>query len=126
MLPLEGLKVIAVEQAVAAPFCSSRLADAGAHVVKVERPEGDFARGYDTAAKGQSSYFVWLNRGKESLAVDLTKEDDKNLFRRMIARADVLVQNLKPGAMARLSLSLKSLCAAHPALIACSISGYGD
>src|SRR5881628_3667586 len=126
MLPLQGLTVIAVEQAVAAPFCSSRLADAGAHVIKVERPEGDFARGYDQAAKGQSSYFVWLNRGKQSLVLDLTREDDKNLLRRMIARADVLVQNLKPGAMARLGLSVKSLCAAHPALIACSITGYGD
>ncbi len=123
---LSGLLVVSVEQAVAAPFCTSRLADAGARVIKVERPEGDFARGYDDAAEGQSSYFVWLNRGKQSLTLDLTNDEDKNLFRRMIARADVLVQNLKPGAMARLGLSVKSLCAAHPALIACSITGYGD
>jgi itaconate CoA-transferase len=123
---LDGLLVVSVEQAVAAPFCTSRLADAGARVIKIERPEGDFARGYDTAAKGQSSYFVWLNRGKESLTLDLTKDEDKELLRRMIARADVLVQNLKPGAMARLGLSVKSLCAAYPQLIACSISGYGD
>jgi itaconate CoA-transferase len=123
---LDGILVVSVEQAVAAPFCTSRLADAGARIIKIERPEGDFARGYDDAARGQSSYFVWLNRGKESLMLDLTKQDDKELLRRMIARADVLVQNLKPGAMARLGLSMKSLCAAHPALIACSISGYGD
>jgi itaconate CoA-transferase len=123
---LDGILVVSVEQAVAAPFCTSRLADAGARVIKIERPEGDFARGYDQAAKGQSSYFVWLNRGKQSLVLDLTKQEDKELLRRMIARADVLVQNLKPGAMARLGLSVKSLCAAHPALIACSIMGYGD
>ena len=103
---LSGLLVVSVEQAVAAPFCTSRLADAGARVIKVERPEGDFARGYDDAAEGQSSYFVWLNRGKQSLTLDLTNDEDKNLFRRMIARADVLVQNLKPGAMARLGLSV--------------------
>ncbi len=101
---LENILVVSVEQAVAAPFCTSRLADAGARVVKIERPEGDFARGYDQAAAGQSSYFVWLNRGKQSLVLDLTDEEDKTLFRRMIARADVLVQNLKPGAMARLGL----------------------
>jgi formyl-CoA transferase len=123
---LDGILVVSIEQAVAAPFCTSRLADAGARIIKIERPEGDFARGYDQSAKGQSSYFVWLNRGKESLTLDLTKQDDKELLRRMIARADVLVQNLKPGAMARLGLSVKSLCAAHPALVACSISGYGD
>jgi formyl-CoA transferase len=123
---LDGILVVSVEQAVAAPFCTSRLADAGARVIKIERPEGDFARGYDQAAQGQSSYFVWLNRGKESLILDLTKQDNKDLLRRMIARADVLVQNLKPGAMARMGLSVESLCAAHPALIACSISGYGD
>src|ERR1700760_1801122 len=104
-LPLSGLLVVSVEQAVAAPLCTSRLADAGARVIKIERPEGDFARGYDQAAAGQSSYFVWLNRGKQSLVLDLTDGEDKTLFRRMIARADVLVQNLKPGAMARLGLS---------------------
>ena len=97
MLPLEGITVIAVEQAVAAPFCSSRLADAGAHVVKVERPEGDFARGYDAAAKGQSSYFVWLNRGKDSVIVDLATKEGRQALEELIASADVLLQNLKPG-----------------------------
>src|SRR5712664_1602481 len=95
MLPLEGLIVIAVEQAVAAPFCSSRLADAGAHVIKVERPEGDFARGYDAAAKGQSSYFVWLNRGKHSVVVDLATKEGRASLEALIASADVLLQNLK-------------------------------
>ena len=99
MLPLEGMTVIAVEQAVAAPFCSSRLADAGADVIKIERPEGDFARGYDAAAKGQSSYFVWLNRGKSSEVVDLTTAEGKKALEKLIASADVRVQNLKPGAM---------------------------
>jgi len=99
MLPLEGLTVIAVEQAVAAPFCSSRLADAGAHVIKVERPEGDFARGYDAAAKGQSSYFVWLNRGKDSAVVDLATKEGRDQLEKLIASADVLLQNLKPGAL---------------------------
>lgn len=87
MLPLEGLTVIAVEQAVAAPFCSSRLADAGAHVIKIERPEGDFARGYDAAAKGQSSYFVWLNRGKDSAVVDLATKEGRTELERLIASA---------------------------------------
>ena len=103
MLPLEGITVIAVEQAVAAPFCSSRLADAGAHVIKVERPEGDFARGYDAAAKGQSSYFVWLNRGKESVVLDLAEEEDRAELTGLITKADILVQNLKPGALARVA-----------------------
>src|SRR6267378_3389313 len=93
MLPLEGLIVVAVEQAVAAPFCSSRLADAGAHVIKVERPEGDFARGYDAAAKGQSSYFVWLNRGKDSVVVDLATGEGRASLEQLIAGADVLIQN---------------------------------
>ena len=92
MLPLEGLTVIAVEQAVAAPFCSSRLADAGAHVIKVERPEGDFARGYDAAAKGQSSYFVWLNRGKNSVVIDLATKEGRAALEELIASADVLAQ----------------------------------
>src|SRR4051794_31824675 len=94
-LPLCGLTVIAIEQAVAAPFCSSRLADAGARVLKVERPEGDFARGYDDVVAGQSSYFVWLNRGKESLVLDLTKAADKASLEALLAGADVLIQNLK-------------------------------
>jgi itaconate CoA-transferase len=126
MLPLEGLTVIAVEQAVAAPFCSSRLADAGAHVIKVERPEGDFARGYDGAAKGQSSYFVWLNRGKDSVVIDLATKEGRASLEQLIARADVLLQNLKPGSMDRLGFSLERLKRDYPALISCTISGYGD
>jgi itaconate CoA-transferase len=126
MLPLEGITVIAVEQAVAAPFCSSRLADAGAHVIKVERPEGDFARGYDAAAKGQSSYFVWLNRGKDSAVVDLATQEGRTELERLIASADVLLQNLKPGSMYKLGFSLDRLKKDYPALICCTISGYGD
>jgi formyl-CoA transferase len=126
MLPLEGLTVIAVEQAVAAPFCSSRLADAGAHVIKVERPEGDFARGYDAAAKGQSSYFVWLNRGKDSEVIDLATKDGRAALEALIAKADVLLQNLKPGSMDKLGFSLARLGKDYPKLICCTISGYGD
>src|SRR5215467_13138327 len=99
-LPLKGLLVVTLEQAVAAPMCSCRLADAGARVIKVERPEGDFARYYDKLAAGESAYFVWLNRGKESICLDLTLPDDKALFATMLGRADVFVQNLKPGAIA--------------------------
>src|SRR3954447_1790813 len=126
MLPLEGIKVIAVEQAVAAPFCSSRLADAGADVIKVERPEGDFARGYDAAAKGQSSYFVWLNRGKHSVVIDLATQEGRHSLEQLIAGADVLLQNLKPGSMDKLGFTLERLKADYPALICCTISGYGD
>ena len=126
MLPLEEITVIAVEQAVAAPFCSSRLADAGAHVIKVERPEGDFARGYDALAKGQSSYFVWLNRGKDSEVVDLAGNEGRERLEKLIAGADVLLQNLKPGAMDKLGFPLARLRKDYPALICCSISGYGD
>src|SRR3954449_3078060 len=126
MLPLEGIVVIAVEQAVAAPFCSSRLADAGAHVIKVERPEGDFARGYDAAAKGQSSYFVWLNRGKNSVVVDLATKDGRAAMEGLIASADVLLQNLKPGSMDKLGFPLERLRGDYPALICCTITGYGD
>jgi itaconate CoA-transferase len=126
MLPLEGITVIAVEQAVAAPFCSSRLADAGAHVIKVERPEGDFARGYDAAAKGQSSYFVWLNRGKDSAVVDLSTKEGRAELETLIAGADVLLQNLKPGSMDKLGFSLDRLKKYYPALITCTITGYGD
>jgi itaconate CoA-transferase len=125
-LPLDGVTVIAVEQAVAAPFCSARLADAGARVIKIERPEGDFARGYDDVAAGQSSYFVWLNRGKESVVLDLATPGDLDTLRGLIAKADILIQNLKRGAMARLGLGIDELRKAHPKLIACSISGYGD
>jgi len=126
MLPLEGITVVAVEQAVAAPFCSSRLADAGAHVIKVERPEGDFARGYDAAAKGQSSYFVWLNRGKDSVVIDLATKGGRATLETLIAGADVLLQNLKPGAMDKLGFSLERLRQDYPKLICCTISGYGD
>ena len=124
--PLEGLLVISVEQAVAAPMCGRRLADAGARVLKIERPEGDFARGYDRLLDGESVYFIWLNRGKESVVLDLTKPADKALFETLIAKADVLVQNLKPGALEKLGLGVAALCKRHPRLIACSISGYGD
>src|SRR3974390_3123569 len=126
MLPLEGITVVAVEQAVAAPFCSSRLADAGATVIKVERPEGDFARGYDTAAKGQSSYFVWLNRGKQSVAIDLATKGGRERLEALIASADVLLQNLKPGAMDKLGFARERLRKDYPALICCTITGYGD
>jgi itaconate CoA-transferase len=126
MLPLEGITVIAVEQAVAAPFCSSRLADAGAHVIKVERPEGDFARGYDAAVKGQSSYFVWLNRGKDSVVIDLATPEGRASLEQLIAGADVLIQNLKPGSMDKLGFSLGRLRKDYPKLICCTISGYGD
>ena len=125
-LPLEGIMVVAIEQAVAAPFATARLADAGAHVVKIERPEGDFARGYDDAAAGQSSYFVWLNRGKESKVLDLSSSEDKEVLEEILGFADVLVQNLKPGALARLGFDLTRLHANNPALISCTITGYGD
>lgn len=125
-LPLEGILVVSVEQAVAAPHCTCKLADAGARVIKVERPEGDFARGYDQVAKGQASYFVWLNRGKESVALDLAKPEDKALLEAMIAKADVFVQNLKPGALARLGFSFARLRKDYPRLICCSVSGYGE
>ncbi|MBA3055409.1 MAG: CoA transferase [Sphingomonadales bacterium] len=125
-LPLEGITVVAVEQAVAAPFCTSRLADAGARVIKVERPEGDFARGYDAVAAGQSSYFVWLNRGKESVVIDLARPDGQAAFAHLLESADVLVQNLKPGALARLGFGAEALRQRHPRLIVCAISGYGE
>lgn len=123
---LEGLLVVSVEQAVAAPYCACKLADAGARVIKVERPEGDFARGYDRAARGESAYFVWLNRGKESVALDLKDPADLGLLRRMIARADVFIQNLAPGVAARLGVGSQDLRAAHPRLITLDISGYGE
>jgi itaconate CoA-transferase len=179
-LPLSGLLVVSLEQAVAAPMCTCRLADAGARVIKVERPEGDFARYYDklavprarsapspigrgrgeglrsvdglrtpspqpsphrgegadrasggkeqpsTSGEGQSAYFVWLNRGKESLVLDLAREDDKALLAAILAKADVFVQNLKPGAIAKLGFPLNELRRAHPRLVICSISGYGE
>jgi len=124
--PLEGLLVVSLEQAVAAPMCTCRLADAGARVIKIERPEGDFARGYDDLVHGECSYFVWLNRGKESVVLDLTKAEDKSLLAAMIARADVFVQNLKPGAVAKLGFPIAELRRKYPRLICCSISGFGE
>ena len=126
VLPLEGLTVVAIEQAVAAPFCTARLADAGAHVIKIERPEGDFARGYDDVAAGQSSYFVWLNRGKESLTLDLASQKGKARLKELIGGADVVVQNLKRGSLARLGFDPEDLVRDNPRLIVCSISGYGE
>ncbi|MEU9154462.1 CaiB/BaiF CoA-transferase family protein [Streptomyces sp. NPDC048417] len=125
-LPLEGITVVAVEQAVAAPFATRQLADLGARVVKVERIDGgDFARGYDTAAQGLASHFVWCNRGKESIALDLKDPRGLDVVRRLVADADVFVQNLAHGAAARLGLDAATLCAAHPRLVAVDISGYG-
>ena len=124
--PLDGLLVVSIDQAVAAPLCARRLADAGARVIKVERPEGDFARGYDRFVKGESTYFVWLNRGKESIALDLKRAEDQALLGRMIARADVFLQNLAPGAAARLGFGSAALRARHPRLVTCDISGYGE
>ena len=124
--PLEGLLVVAMEQAVAAPYCSSRLADAGARVIKVERAEGDFARGYDKAAKGLSSYFVWLNRGKESLVADIKNPADLALLQNILLKADVFIQNLVPGAAARAGLGSADLRAKNPRLITVDISGYGE
>ena len=122
---LDGLLVISLEQAVAAPYAASRLADAGARVIKVERPEGDFARGYDADANGYSSYFVWLNRGKESVALDLKQPDDLKIFKQMLSKADVFIQNLMPGALDRLGVSMADLRQADRRLITCDISGYG-
>jgi itaconate CoA-transferase len=124
--PLTGLLVVSMEQAVAAPTCSMKLADAGARVIKIERAEGDFARGYDAAAKGLSSYFVWLNRGKESVCLDIKKAEDKALLERMLAKADVFIQNLAPGAMARAGFGSEDLRRRHPRLITVDISGYGE
>src|SRR5690349_3719748 len=125
-LPLSGRLIVSLEQAVAAPMCTCRLADAGARVIKVERPEGDFARGYDALVHGESAYFVWLNRGKESVIVDLTKAADKALLEAMIARADVFVQNLKPGAAGKPGFAFDRLRRDYPRLIVCSISGFGE
>jgi crotonobetainyl-CoA:carnitine CoA-transferase CaiB-like acyl-CoA transferase len=124
--PLSGLLVVSMEQAVAAPICSAKLCDAGARVIKIERAEGDFARGYDAACNGLSTYFVWLNRGKESLCLDIKDAADKALLARLLARADVFIQNLAPGAMARAGFSSAALRAQHPRLITVDISGYGE
>jgi formyl-CoA transferase len=125
-LPLSGLLVVSIEQAVAAPQCTCRLADAGARVIKVERPEGDFAREYDHVVHGESANFVWLNRGKQSVVLDLGKPDDKALLEAMLAKADVFVQNLKPGALTKLGFAISRLRRDYPRLICCSISGYGE
>ena len=123
---LAGLFVISIEQAVAAPYASCKLADAGARVIKIERSEGDFARNYDADALGNSSYFVWLNRGKESLRLDLKDADDLAMLHRMISKADIFIQNLMPGAIERLGFSSQSLRDTYPRLITCDISGYGS
>ena len=125
MLPLEGLLVVAIEQAVAAPFCTARLAAAGARVIKIERKEGDFARAYDQAAKGESSYFTWLNQGKESVTLDFKQPSDAAVLHAILKQADVLVQNLSPGALARAGFSTEQLQQQNPGLIVCNISGYG-
>ncbi len=124
-MDLEGITVVALEQAVAAPYASSRLADAGARVIKIERAEGDFARRYDSLVNGDSSYFVWLNRGKESVCLNLREDEDKAILAAMIASADVFIQNLAPGAVERMGFGLDELLERHPSLICCSISGYG-
>src|SRR6478752_7182476 len=127
MLPLKGITVVSVEQAVAAPFATRQLADLGARVIKVERPDGgDFARGYDTTVNGLSSYFVWLNRTKESLTLDLKAPDTRPVLDALIAKADVFVQNLAPGAADRMGLSAATLRARAPRLIVCNVSGYGS
>jgi itaconate CoA-transferase len=125
-LPLQGVLVIALEQAVAAPFCTSRLADAGARVIKIERPEGDFARDYDAVAAGESAYFVWVNRGKESICLDIKDAGDAQLLQRMVQQADVFIQNLAPGAAARAGFDSAQLRRDNPRLITVDITGYGD
>lgn len=125
MKDLEGITVVALEQAVAAPYASCRLADAGARVIKIERAEGDFARKYDALVKGESAYFVWLNRGKQSVRLDLKSPQDQALLANMIASADVFIQNLAPGAAERLGFGAAEMTAQYPALIYSSITGYG-
>ena len=125
--PLDGITVISLEHAIAAPFCTRQLADLGARVIKIERPgAGDFARAYDTRVRGQASHFVWTNRSKESLTLDLKHPDAMAVLRQLLNQADVLVQNLAPGAAARMGLSFEALSPTHPKLIVCDISGYGE
>ena len=124
--PFDGILVVSIEQAIAAPYCTRQLADHGARVIKVERPDGgDFARAYDSRARGLSSHFAWINRSKESLVLDLKAPDSVAVLKRLIARADVFVQNLAPGAAERLGLGSAALRAACPRLVTCDISGYG-
>jgi itaconate CoA-transferase len=125
LLPLAGVTVVAIEQALAAPLCTCRLAEMGARVIKIERPEGDFARSYDAAANGNSSYFLWTNHGKESVVLDFKRADDAALLRRLIAEADIFVQNLAPGALSRAGFDSATLREQHPQLITCDITGYG-
>lgn len=124
--PFSNLLVVSVEQALAAPLCTSRLVDMGARVIKIERAGGDFARGYDAAVDGDSSYFVWTNHGKESVVLDLKSDKDADLMHRLLAKADVFVQNLAPGAMARAGFGSEEMRKKNPRLITCDISGYGD
>ena len=123
---LSGLLVVSMEQAVAAPYCGLMLADAGARVIKIERKEGDFARGYDRGANGNSVFFSWLNRGKESIAIDLNSDDDEALLRSMLEKADVFLHNLAPGALARRGFGGDALREHNPGLITCEINGYGS
>ena len=126
VLPLEGVLVVSLEQAVAAPLATRKMADAGARVIKIERRDGDFARGYDRVVNGDSAYFVWLNRGKESVVVDLADPDDCAFLRRLLVRADIFVQNLAPGAAARRGFGSRAMRSEHPRLITCDITGYGE
>ena len=124
--PLKDILVVALEHAVAAPFCTRLLADAGARVIKVERSEGDFARGYDTAVKGHSTYFTWLNYGKESIVLNLKDSNDLAFLKKILMKADVLVQNFSPGALDRLGLGNEILTEINDRLIHCAIQGYGE
>ena len=124
--PFSDLLVVSLEQALAAPLCTSRLVDMGARVIKIERAEGDFARGYDSAANGDSSYFLWTNHGKESIVLDLKSEKDLKLMHQLIKKADVFVQNLAPGATKRLGFGSEEIRNQNPKLITCDISGYGS
>ena len=125
--PLDGIRVVSLEHAVAAPFATRQLADLGAEVIKIERPgAGDFARAYDTSVNGLASYFVWLNRGKKSVTLDVKRPQARKILDELIGRADVVIQNLAPGAAARLGISFDALAPKHPRLVVCDLSGYGD
>lgn len=126
MFDLEGITVVAMEQAVAAPYASGKMAQAGARVIKIERPEGDFARRYDTLVNGESAYFVWLNHGKQSICLDVREQSDSELLWRLLEQADVFIQNLSPSAAQKLKLDANSVHQRFPSLIVCAISGYGQ